>query len=335
MALLVTGGAGYIGSHTCVKLLSAGYKVVVLDNFCNASARVFERMEQITGRRPALYQADLLDTRALDELFCREEIEAVLHFAALKSAADSIKRPFAYYQTNVAGTLNLCRAMARRGVKNMVFSSSAAVYGSPKKTPVPEDEPLFPQTPYGKSKLVAEQMLLDFHRADPGWNAVLLRYFNPIGAHESGLIGESPKLALGNLMPELLSAALGKSGGAVICGGDYPTKDGTGVRDFVHVEDIAAGHLLALRKLSENPGVTAYNLGSGYGTSVLEVLRGLERACGRRIPYHIAPRRACDVDICYADIEKARRELHYRPQKTLSAMCKDAWRFASENPDGI
>lgn len=334
MTILVTGGAGYIGSHTCVELLTAGRDILVLDNFCNSSPRVLERIERITGKRPALAQADVRNRAALDDLFRRHAISAVIHFAGLKAVGESVARPMGYYENNVAGSLTLFQAMAAAGVKTLVFSSSATVYGDPARVPIREDAPLAPTNPYGRSKLMIEDMLRDIGRADSSWRVALLRYFNPVGAHASGLLGEDPAGIPNNLMPFIAQVAVGRLPELSVFGADYPTPDGTGVRDYIHVVDLARGHLAALDALERQSGVFAVNLGTGRGYSVLEMIRAFERASGRKVPYRIAPRRPGDVAACYADPALAAQLLGWRAERGVDDMCADTWRWQSGNPQG-
>ncbi len=335
MAILVAGGAGYIGSHTCAELLEAGHEVVIADNLVNSSPRVLERIGRITGKTVPFYQADVRDEGALEDIFRRHDIRAVINFAGLKAVGESVRRPLEYYHNNVVGTLALCRVMEKFGVKNMIFSSSATVYGDPAEVPITESCPLGAATnPYGRTKQIIEQILTDLHTADPEWNTVLLRYFNPIGAHESGLLGEDPRGIPNNLVPYIGQVAVGKRTALNVFGGDYPTRDGTGVRDYIHVTDLAKGHLAALARLTPGSGVSVYNLGTGVGYSVLDVLHAYERACGKHLPYVMCPRRPGDVAECWCDASKAARELGWRAEKGLDEMCADAWRWQSMNPEG-
>lgn len=335
MQILVTGGAGYIGSHTAVELLNAGHEVIVVDNLANSKEEALRRVEEITGRPLTFYQTDILDTAGLDTVFTNHDIDAVIHFAALKAVGESVEIPLAYYQNNVAGTLNLVQVMARHGVKDIVFSSSCTVYGEPEQVPIREDAPIQQAaSPYGWTKLMNEQILQDVARADKTWNVILLRYFNPVGAHESGRIGEDPNGIPNNLVPYIAQVAVGKLPYLRVFGSDYPTRDGTGVRDYIHVVDLALGHLRALEKLAEKPGVAAYNLGTGNGSTVLEVVAAFARASGREIPYKILPRRAGDVTAAYADPGKAERELGWKAERSLEEMCRDVWRWQSANPNG-
>ena len=335
MSILVTGGAGYIGSHTCLELLKAGYEVVVADNLCNSSEEAVRRVEKIAGKPVKFYQADILDREALNKIFDTEEIDSVIHFAGLKAVGESVAKPLEYYHNNITGTLILCDVMRNHGVKNIVFSSSATVYGDPAFVPITEDCPKGQITnPYGQTKSMLEQILTDFHVADPEWNVVLLRYFNPIGAHESGLIGEDPKGIPNNLVPYIAQVAVGKLQCLGVFGNDYPTHDGTGVRDYIHVVDLAVGHVKALKKIEEKAGVCIYNLGTGKGYSVLDVVKAYEKACGREIKYEIKPRRPGDIATCYADASKAREELGWEAERGIDEMCADSWRWQSANPDG-
>lgn len=332
--LLVTGGAGYIGSHTCVELLQAGYGVVVADNLCNSRREVFGRIERIAGRAVTFHECDVRDAAALRGIFREHAIDAVLHFAGLKAVGESVDRPIEYYDNNVGGTLALCRAMAEAGVRKLVFSSSATVYGDPDAVPVREDHPLRPTNPYGHSKAMIETILQDLFRSDPAWKIALLRYFNPVGAHESGLIGEDPGGVPNNLLPFIAQVAVGRREALNVYGNDYPTPDGTGVRDYIHVVDLARGHLAALEKLATTSEVLSVNLGTGRGYSVLEMVEAFRRASGRDIPYRIVARRPGDVAACYADPALAARLLGWRAERGLERICRDAWRWQSMNPDG-
>lgn len=334
MTVLVTGGAGYIGSHTCVELLNAGYQVVVADNLCNSCQEALERVQEITGKVLTFYQVDIRDEEGLRQLFQKESIDAVIHFAGLKAVGESVQQPMKYYDNNISGTLTLCRVMNEFGVKNIVFSSSATVYGSPKTVPILEDFPLSVTNPYGRTKLMLEEILQDFHTADPEWNVILLRYFNPIGAHKSGRIGENPKGIPNNLMPYITQVAVGKLECLGVFGDDYDTIDGSGVRDYIHVVDLALGHVKAIEKIAENQGVLIYNLGTGNGYSVLQMVKAFEEASGQKIPYVIKPRRAGDIATCYADCSKAKKELGWEAQYGLKEMCEDSWRWQKNNPNG-
>ena len=335
MAILVTGGAGFIGSHTCVELLNAGYDVVIADNLYNASEKAVDRVKQITGKDLKFYKADIRDKEAMNEIFEKEEIESVIHFAGLKAVGESVVKPLEYYENNIAGTLVLCDVMRNHGVKNIIFSSSATVYGDPAFIPITEECPKGTCTnPYGWTKWMLEQILTDLHTADPEWNVVLLRYFNPIGAHESGLIGEDPKGIPNNLMPYISQVAVGKLEKLGVFGDDYDTPDGTGVRDYIHVVDLAKGHVKAINYIFSNPGLDVINLGTGVGYSVLDMVKAFSKACGKEIPYEIKPRRAGDIAMCYADPAKAARVLGWKAEKGLDEMCADTWRWQSQNPNG-
>lgn len=332
--ILVTGGAGYIGSHTVVQLLEAGREVLILDNFSNSSPRVLERLLTISGRRPALIEGDIRDGALLERIFADYPIAAVIHFAGLKAVGESVEQPLRYYDNNVVGSLRLFEAMAAAGVDQLVFSSSATVYGDPASVPIREDFPLSATNPYGRSKLHIEEMLRDIARAQPEWRIALLRYFNPVGAHPSGLIGEDPRDTPNNLMPYVAQVAVGRRAELNVFGNDYPTPDGTGVRDFIHVVDLAEGHLSALDALQTKAGVLTVNLGTGKGYSVLEIVSAFERASGRQVPYRIAPRRIGDIASCYADPSLARSLLNYQARRGIDAMCQDAWRWQQMNPFG-
>ena len=335
MSILVAGGAGYIGSHTCVELLNAGYDVVVVDNLYNSSEEAIRRVEKITGKPVKFYKADVLDREALNKIFDQEKIDSVINFAGLKAVGESVRKPLEYYHNNITGTLILCDVMRNHGVKNIIFSSSATVYGDPAFVPITEECPKGKITnPYGQTKAMLEQILTDLHVADPEWNVVLLRYFNPIGAHESGLIGEDPKGIPNNLVPYIAQVAVGKLKCLGVFGNDYPTHDGTGVRDYIHVVDLAKGHVKALKKLAPGSGVSIYNLGTGIGYSVLDVLHAYEKACGKTRPYEIKPRRAGDIATCYCDAKKKKNELGWVAEKGIEEMCADSWRWQSMNPDG-
>ena len=335
MRILVTGGAGYIGSHTCVELLNAGYEVVVVDNLYNASEKALDRVEQITGKKLTFYNADIRDKAAMNDIFDKEAVDAVIHFAGLKAVGESVVKPIEYYENNIAGTLNLCDAMRNHGVKNIIFSSSATVYGDPAFVPITEECPKGTCTnPYGWTKWMLEQILTDLHTADPEWNVILLRYFNPIGAHKSGMIGEDPKGIPNNLLPYVAQVAIGKLECLGVFGDDYDTPDGTGVRDYIHVVDLAVGHVKALKKLEDKEGVSVYNLGTGNGYSVLQVVAAFEKACGHAIPYEIKPRRAGDIATCYCDPSKAKKELGWEAAYGIDEMCADSWNWQQKNPDG-
>lgn len=334
MRILVTGGAGYIGSHTALQLIDAGYDVLVADDFVNSKPAVLDRMRALSARPFDFFECDLTDAKRTETLFDAYDIGAVIHFAGLKAVGESVEKPLEYYQNNLVSTLNLLFAMRAHGVSRIVFSSSATVYGDPKSVPITEDFPLSVTNPYGRTKLMIEDMLRDIGRADPGLRICLLRYFNPVGAHPSGRIGEDPNGIPNNLMPYIAQVAVGKLPALRVFGDDYPTTDGTGVRDYIHVMDLAAGHVAALHKLDEGAGVYTYNLGTGNGCSVLDVLHAFERACGKTLPYVIEPRRAGDVAMCYADPSKADRELHWHAKYDIDQMCADAWRWQSNNPNG-
>ena len=334
MKILVTGGAGFIASHTNVELLNAGYEVVVVDNLINSSKKSIDRVEELTGKKITFYEEDLLNEKALDDIFDKEKIDSVIHFAALKAVGESCEIPLRYFDNNLTGTLNLLKVMEKHNVKSLVFSSSATVYGKPKTVPIKEDFPLSVSNPYGRTKLITEDMLRDIYKSDNGWNIAILRYFNPIGAHESGRIGENPNGIPNNLLPYIAKVAAGQLECVNVFGDDYDTPDGTGVRDYIHISDLADGHIKALQKLSEHPGLVTYNLGTGVGYSVLEIIKSFEKACGKKIPYKIAPRRAGDIDICYADPLKAKEELGWEAARGIDKMCEDAWRWQVQNPNG-
>ncbi|MBQ7654141.1 MAG: UDP-glucose 4-epimerase GalE [Clostridia bacterium] len=335
MSILVTGGAGYIGSHTCVELLNAGYDIIILDNFCNSNREVLKRIKLITNRDFKFYEADVRDKKALDEIFAKEKIDAVIHFAALKAVGESCRKPLEYYENNVSGTVTLCEAMRDAGCKKIVFSSSATVYGMDNQVPFKEDMSVGGTTnPYGTTKYFIERILTDIHSSDSEWSVTLLRYFNPIGAHESGMIGENPNGIPNNLMPYVAQVAVGRLECLSVFGDDYDTPDGTGVRDYIHVVDLAVGHVLAVRKALGETGVNIYNLGTGIGYSVLDLVKAFEKACGKKINYKIAPRRDGDIAVCYADAEKAKAELGWTAQRDLDKMCEDTWRWQKNNPNG-
>ena len=335
LRVLVTGGTGYIGSHTCLQLIAAGITPVLLDNFCNSKPSVMARIEQLSGQQPTLYQGDIRDAALLDRIFAEQSIDAVIHFAGLKAVGESMQKPLEYYENNVSGTLVLLQAMRRANVKNFIFSSSATVYGDPQQVPITEDSPTLQATnPYGQSKLMVELMVKDFARAAPDWSLTLLRYFNPVGAHPSGTMGEDPQGIPNNLMPFIAQVAVGRREQLSVFGGDYSTPDGTGVRDYIHVMDLADGHVAALKTQQDKPGVHSFNLGTGVGYSVLEMVASFSRACGRDLPYVIAPRRAGDIAQCWADPAKARQELGWQASRTLDDMTADTWRWQSQNPNG-
>ncbi len=334
MKVLVTGGAGYIGSHTCIELLNNHYEVVVVDNLCNSSKESLNRVKKITGKELAFYQEDVLDENALIKIFKEQKIDAVIHFAGLKAVGESVSMPIEYYQTNLTGTLVLFKVMRDFKVKNFVFSSSATVYGDPHSVPITEDFPLSATNPYGRSKLIIEEISSDLYIADKEWNIALLRYFNPVGAHQSGLIGEDPNGIPNNLIPYIAQVAIGKREKLSVFGGDYNTPDGTGVRDYIHVVDLARGHIKALEKLTSKPGLVIYNLGTGQGYSVLEMIKAIEEASGRPIPYQIVERRAGDIATCFADPAFAEQEIGWKAEYGLLEMANDTWRWQSQNPDG-
>ena len=334
MKVLVTGGAGYIGSHTCVELLSSGYEVIIVDNLNNSREESIKRIEEITGNEVSFYKVDLLDRSGLERVFQQTTVDAVIHFAGLKAVGESVDKPLAYYKNNVNGSLVLFEVMAVHGVKNLVFSSSATVYGDPASLPITEEFPLQASNPYGWCKIMIEQILRDLYSADPSLNIALLRYFNPVGAHPSGRIGEDPKDIPNNLVPYVSQVAVGKLEELQVFGNDYPTIDGTGVRDYIHVMDLAAGHIKALEKLASNPGLVTYNLGTGRGYSVLEMVKAFEKASGKKIPYKIVARRAGDIASCYADPSKAEREMSWKATRGIDEMCEDTWRWQSMNPNG-
>ena len=334
MKILVTGGAGYIGSHTCLELLQAGYEVVVVDNLSNSKEESLKRVQELAGKTLEFHKVDLLDKEALKAVFDSASIEAVVHFAGLKAVGESVTIPLHYYHNNVTGTLVLCEVMERYGVKNIVFSSSATVYGDPHTVPITEDFPLSPTNPYGRTKWMIEEILRDLHRTDEVWNIALLRYFNPVGAHPSGRIGEDPNGIPNNLLPYIAQVAVGKLSELPVFGNDYPTPDGTGVRDYIHVVDLSVGHLAALLKLTSNPGVVTYNLGTGRGYSVLEMVSAFEKASGKTVAYNIEGRRAGDIASCYADPSKAKKELDWSVDRGIDEMCADSWHWQSSNPNG-
>lgn len=332
--ILVTGGAGYIGSHTVLELLSSGDEVVVVDNLSNSSVESLHRVEALTGKQVVFYEIDLLDQEALIQPFAEHKIDAVIHFAGLKAVGESVKIPLSYYQNNLTGTLNLLEVMAKHEVKQLVFSSSATVYGDPASVPITEDFPVSATNPYGRSKLIIEEMLGDLYLSDPGWDIALLRYFNPVGAHKSGRIGEDPNGIPNNLMPFISQVAVGKLEKLAVFGDDYDTPDGTGVRDYIHVVDLAKGHLKALEHLKSRPGLETVNLGTGKGYSVLEMIQAFQKASGKAVKYQIVGRRSGDIAQCYADTHKALDVLGWQAEKGLSEMCEDAWHWQSGNPEG-
>ena len=334
MKVLVTGGAGYIGSHTAVELLNAGHEVIIADNFVNSSRKAVSRVEQIAGRNVFLYECDVRDRLSLEGIFAAHQIDRVIHFAGLKAVGESVEKPLEYYDNNLGSTLVLLETMRKFGVKKIVFSSSATVYGAPERLPLDEECRTGGTTnPYGTSKYMQELILRDLYAADKGWTVALLRYFNPVGAHESGLIGEDPKDIPNNLAPYIAKVAIGELKEIGVFGNDYPTPDGTGVRDYIHVVDLAKGHVAAITAL-EKPGVYTYNLGTGIGYSVLDVIHAFERACGKRLPYVIRPRRAGDIAACYANADKAKAELHWQAERGLDEMCASLWNWQVKNPEG-
>lgn len=334
MAILITGGTGYIGSHTCVELLNEGYEIIIVDNFSNSKPEVLKRIKEISGKDFKFYEVDLLNKEALEEVFTSNDIEAVIHFAGLKAVGESVAIPLRYYHNNLTGTFILCELMEKYNVKKMVFSSSATVYGMNNISPLTEDLPLSTTNPYGSTKLMIEQILRDLYVSDNTWHIALLRYFNPIGAHESGRIGEDPNGIPNNLMPYITQVAVGKRNELSVFGSDYDTHDGTGVRDYIHVVDLAKGHLKALEKVMNSAGIEAYNLGTGVGYSVLDVVKNFEKATGQKIPYKLTDRRPGDIATCYADPTKAFKELGWKAEKNLEDMCRDSWRWQSNNPNG-
>jgi UDP-glucose 4-epimerase len=334
MNILVTGGAGYIGSHTCLELLNAGHQVIVVDNLSNSKETSLIRVQKLTGKKLAFHQVDLLDKPTLEKVFAAQPIDAVIHFAGLKAVGESVEIPLSYYHNNITGTINLCEVMKNHQVATLVFSSSATVYGDPQTVPIKEDFPLGPTNPYGRSKLMIEEILKDLYRAEQRWSIALLRYFNPVGAHVSGSIGEDPNGIPNNLLPYISQVAVGKLEKLAVFGNDYPTPDGTGVRDYIHVVDLAIGHLQALERLSAGPGILTYNLGTGQGFSVLEMIHAFEKSSGQKVPYEIVGRRAGDIATCYADPSLARDELDWSASRGIEAMTTDAWRWQKGNPDG-
>ncbi|HAS6163824.1 TPA: UDP-glucose 4-epimerase GalE [Vibrio vulnificus] len=334
MNILVTGGSGYIGSHTCIQMIEAGMTPIILDNLYNSKSLVLDRIEQVTGVRPAFYQGDIRDSEILQHVFAQHDIQGVIHFAGLKAVGESVEKPLMYYDNNVSGTLNLVREMDKAGVKSLIFSSSATVYGDPASVPIREDFPTSATNPYGRSKLMVEECLTDFHKANPDWSITLLRYFNPVGAHESGLLGEDPQGIPNNLLPFVAQVAVGRREKLGVFGDDYPTPDGTGVRDYIHVVDLADGHLAALNKVEQQAGLHIFNLGTGQGNSVLEMVAAFEKAAQRPIPYEIKPRRAGDIAECWADPTYAEQVLGWKATRSLETMVVDTWRWQSNNPNG-
>lgn len=335
MSIMVTGGTGYIGSHTSVELIKRGYDIVIVDNFYNSSPKVLDRIEELTGVKPKFYKADVRDKAALDSIFEKEQIDAVIHFAALKAVGESVAKPLEYFENNISGTILLCEAMRDHGVKKIIYSSSATVYGDPASVPIREDFPLSVTNPYGRTKLVTEQLLTDWSASDPEVRVILLRYFNPVGAHESGRIGEAPSGIPNNLTPYITQVAVGKRPFLNVFGDDYPTPDGTGVRDYIHVVDLAIGHICALERFDKMEApVEIFNLGTGRGYSVLEVVKAFCKAVGKDIPYKICPRRPGDIAECYADPTKAEKVLGWKAERGIDEMCEDSWRWQRENPNG-
>jgi UDP-glucose 4-epimerase len=334
MRVLVTGGAGYIGSHTCVALLGAGYEVIVVDSLINSREESLRRIAEISGKKLNFHKVDLLDKARLDAVFQATKVDAIVHFAGLKAVGESVAMPLRYYANNITGSLVLFEVMAKHGVKNLVFSSSATVYGDPASLPIKEDFPLKPSNPYGWAKVMLEQILRDLYIADPAMNIALLRYFNPVGAHPSGRIGEDPRGVPNNLVPYIAQVAVGKLPELQIFGNDYPTLDGTGVRDYIHIMDLAKGHMKALEKLVTNPGLLTYNLGTGKGYSVLEMVNAFAEAAETNIPYRIVGRRSGDIASCYADPSRAEKELSWKAAKDIKDMCSDTWRWQTQNPNG-
>lgn len=336
MSILITGGAGYIGSHTCVELINAGYDVVIVDNFSNSSPEAIKRIGNITGCDIKNYNCDIRDAKGLDKIFADNKIDAVIHFAGLKAVGESIQKPLEYYGNNIGGTVVLLESMKKAGCKKIVFSSSATVYGTKNVSPLSEDMPTGGTTnPYGTTKLYIEQILRDLYVSDGGWGVSLLRYFNPIGAHKSGLIGENPRDIPNNLMPYISQVAVGRLRCLNVFGNDYDTPDGTGIRDYIHVVDLAAGHVKSLGKVLGENGICVYNLGTGKGVSVLQLIRAFEKASGKKINYRIAPRRDGDIAVCFADAQKAQRELGWRAERDVDEMCEDTWRWQKSNPEGF
>jgi UDP-glucose 4-epimerase len=332
--ILVTGGAGFIGSHTVLELLENNYRVSVIDNLSNSKKESLNRVETITGKSVHFYKTDLLDEQSLNQLFQENQFHAVIHFAGLKAVGESVENPLSYFENNVSGTVTLCKVMRDHNVKKIVFSSSATVYGDPDESPIPETSPLSAVNPYGRTKLMIEEILGDIYQSDPEWSISLLRYFNPVGAHKSGMIGEDPNGIPNNLMPYITQVAVGKRPHLNVFGGDYDTHDGTGVRDYIHVVDLARGHLHALNALEEKPGIEAFNLGTGSGSSVLDVIKAFESANGVPIPYKIVRRRPGDAAVCYADPSKAAKKLDWKTEFSLKDMCRDAWNWQQKNPEG-
>ncbi|MDD4296715.1 MAG: UDP-glucose 4-epimerase GalE [Ruminiclostridium sp.] len=334
MSILVTGGAGYIGSHACIELLQSGFEVVVADNLCNSKEESLKRVQEITGKSLKFYKVDLLDKDKLEEIFNNESIDAVMHFAGLKAVGESVSLPYKYYHNNITGTLNLCDTMQKHGVTDLVFSSSATVYGDPHTVPITEDFPLTATNPYGRTKLMIEEILRDLYTADNKWNIAILRYFNPVGAHPSGKIGEDPNGIPNNLVPYITQVAIGKLNELKVYGDDYNTPDGTGVRDYIHVIDLVIGHIKALEKLQTKPGIVTYNLGTGKGYSVLDMVKAFSKVVGKEIPYKVVDRRPGDVAMCYADPTKAKNDMGWIAERDLAKMCEDSWNWQRNNPKG-
>ena len=334
MKILVTGGAGYIASHTNLELLNAGYEVVVVDNLSNSSMESVHRVEQLTGKKITFYEVDILDKEGLRQIFSEEKIDSVIHFAGLKAVGESCLIPLKYFKNNLSGTITLLEVMQEYNVKSLVFSSSATVYGDPERVPVTEDMPLSATNPYGRTKLMIEEMLRDLYQSDSSWNIAILRYFNPIGAHESGEIGEDPNGIPNNLVPYVAKVAIGELSQVNVFGNDYDTPDGTGIRDYIHVVDLALGHIKAIEKLEKNSGLAVYNLGTGVGYSVLDIIRNYEKACNKTLPYVVAPRRPGDIAVSYADATKAYQELGWKAERGIDKMCEDSYRWQSKYPKG-
>lgn len=334
MSILITGGAGYIGSHTCIELIDSDYEIIIVDNFSNSNPKVLKRIEELTRKKLIFYEINLLDRKKLERIFSDNTIEAVIHFAGLKAVGESVSSPLKYYYNNITGTIILCEVMKKYGIKKLVFSSSATVYGLPSSIPTTEDLPLNATNPYGRTKLMIEEILNDLYKSDNEWSIAILRYFNPIGAHESGKIGEDPNGIPNNLMPYITQVALGRRDKLYVFGSDYNTHDGTGVRDYIHVVDLAKGHIKALAKLSESNGIRIYNLGTGIGYSVFDIIKNFISVTGQDVPYILTDRRPGDIDRCYADPTKANRELGWIAKRNIEDMCRDAWRWQVNNPDG-
>lgn len=332
--ILITGGAGYIGSHTIVELLNEGYELIVVDNFSNSKPESLNRVQKITGKKIKIYQIDLIDEKELEEVFQENQIDAVIHFAGFKAVGESVENPLKYFKNNIYSTVNLCKMMQKYNVKNMVFSSSATVYGMPETIPITEESPLKVLNPYGRTKLMIEEMLRDIYISDPEWSITILRYFNPIGAHKSGLIGEDPNGIPNNLMPFITKVAIGELCKLKVFGRNYPTPDGTGIRDYIHIIDLARGHVAALAKTMKTKTINTYNLGTGVGYSVLEIINAFQSATGIKISYQLSEPRAGDIAICYADSTKAMVELSWKAEKGIEEMCQDAWRWQYNNPEG-